>query len=698
MRTAILSFLLAILMVEIATSQQFQRTLDPGRISPGLDIDHRDNGDLGILSFVSGPNLFTGGYLNLTTLNVPNGIIGSYDLRLTGIAAADGKAVWWPSQKAWLVGMSALDPSQNKALFCIDEDLNLQWVKRFGESGDIQEENARRVAVAVSADDKAVLAGAAGNFALNDGRNDLFVAKINPDGSSVWEKQYRFSLDNSADAALGGLLALPDGSLLVSGTVNKSFSDNDNLFLLKTDASGNLLWAKEYGTPGNVLGAKEKGLDLCVLPNGHIVINGWVDEDLAFNQDGLLLETDENGNPLRSLSVDIQNGDFNLQINRVIALDNNQVVFSAGAWENTIPTDALELNMMASLSLDGTINWQHNYFDEILVGFGTPGDALLARAASGGYFMLANDALNFEYLRPVFIGTDDLGQSGCEKPVSLQIKTDRLFSAKNLNPVVVNVTTNQAAAASITVFTGYNFFLPQLELGPDTTFCAPAQIVLDATTPGADTYAWNTGAISPQLTVNTTGLYAVTVSAGAECFKLEDSVYVTVSNSLALNIIADTSGFCGTGLITLNAQSDPGTDLLWYNGLTTPTITVSDAGLYTISGQSSCGTATDTLELSLPECPGDCLFFVPNAFTPNDDGVNDRFGPFGGDCSNLRAFHFRLYNRWGALVFESREPTNRWNGEINNRPAASDVYVWQLEYRTERLGVVRKSGDVTLLR
>jgi len=334
MRTPFLTLIAFILFQGTVSSQQFQRALVPNRISPGIDLDQQNASEIAVLSFVAGPNLFTGGFLNFTQIGLNKGILQSYDYRLTGRSLADGRASWWASENAWLLGMAALDGVQNKALLKLQPDGSIAWSKGFGEAGDIQSENIGRVATAISPDNKAVIAGAAGNFALNDGRNDLFIAKINPDGSSVWEKQYRFSLNNNADAALGGLLALPDGSLLVSGTVNQSFSDNDNIFLLKIDANGTLLWAKQYGYNGGGFGAKEKGLDLCTLPNGHIVVSGWVNENLAFNQDGLLLETDGAGNFVRSLSFDIQNADYNLQINRVIALDDQRVVFSVGAWEN----------------------------------------------------------------------------------------------------------------------------------------------------------------------------------------------------------------------------------------------------------------------------------------------------------------------------------------------------------------------------
>jgi gliding motility-associated-like protein len=89
----------------------------------------------------------------------------------------------------------------------------------------------------------------------------------------------------------------------------------------------------------------------------------------------------------------------------------------------------------------------------------------------------------------------------------------------------------------------------------------------------------------------------------------------------------------------------------------------------------------------------------PNAFTPNGDGVNDVFRPLFR-CPVLTSY-FRVYNRWGQVVFESREPDAAWDGKTDGVEAASDVYAWQLEYEVLRDGIAEKrkeKGDVALLR
>ncbi|WP_081658911.1 gliding motility-associated C-terminal domain-containing protein [Terrimonas ferruginea] len=92
-----------------------------------------------------------------------------------------------------------------------------------------------------------------------------------------------------------------------------------------------------------------------------------------------------------------------------------------------------------------------------------------------------------------------------------------------------------------------------------------------------------------------------------------------------------------------------------------------------------------------------CLIAVPTGFTPNGDGLNDYFYPLNAfKADNL---HFRVYNRWGQVVFESRDWTKKWDGRINGLLQPTGVYVWMLEYihRDTRQKISQK-GTTTLIR
>ena len=92
-----------------------------------------------------------------------------------------------------------------------------------------------------------------------------------------------------------------------------------------------------------------------------------------------------------------------------------------------------------------------------------------------------------------------------------------------------------------------------------------------------------------------------------------------------------------------------------------------------------------------------CLIEVPTAFTPNNDGLNDYFRPHNA----LKAdnYDFRIYNRWGQLVFMSNNWQDKWDGRINGVEQTTGVYVWMLRYnKKDNNQPVFRKGTVTLIR
>ncbi len=92
-----------------------------------------------------------------------------------------------------------------------------------------------------------------------------------------------------------------------------------------------------------------------------------------------------------------------------------------------------------------------------------------------------------------------------------------------------------------------------------------------------------------------------------------------------------------------------------------------------------------------------CLIDVPTAFTPNGDGLNDYFQPHNA----LKAdnYEFKVYNRWGQLIFHSNNWRDKWDGKINGVLQPTAVYVWMLRYTNrDTKQPVFKKGTVTLIR
>jgi uncharacterized protein (TIGR02145 family) len=144
---------------------------------------------------------------------------------------------------------------------------------------------------------------------------------------------------------------------------------------------------------------------------------------------------------------------------------------------------------------------------------------------------------------------------------------------------IVNVVVNPLPAANITA-------------NGSTTFCAGGSVVLSATA-GAS-YLWNTGATSQTLTVNTSGTYTVTVTSNNGCVGTSSPQSVTVSAQPSTSITANgATSFCAGGSVLLSAPN--GGTYLWSTGATTPSISVSTAGNYSVTVTNGAGcSATST--------------------------------------------------------------------------------------------------------
>ena len=87
--------------------------------------------------------------------------------------------------------------------------------------------------------------------------------------------------------------------------------------------------------------------------------------------------------------------------------------------------------------------------------------------------------------------------------------------------------------------------------------------------------------------------------------------------------------------------------------------------------------------------------YIPSAFTPNNDGVNDVAEVF---AINPKSFSFKIYNRWGELVFESYDVSNKWNGTFKGEDCPQDNYSYILDVTMQNDKTYHKQGGILLLR
>jgi len=191
-------------------------------------------------------------------------------------------------------------------------------------------------------------------------------------------------------------------------------------------------------------------------------------------------------------------------------------------------------------------------------------------------------------------------------------------------------------------------------------------------------------------------------SISSACNMFIDDVCVT---DMEDPIVSDTTLYTPQFPITVGAIN-PGGQYLWSTGDTSFEINVVLPGVYTRQRWNNCQYYIDTFkveEIALTSC-----VWLPNAFTPNNDGENDEFGPGTTYCEpDLQNFSFTIFNRWGQIVFQTTTPGEKWNGTFNGMPQEIGVYPYILKYtltgprtqsRSSSSQITMVKGDVTLIR
>jgi gliding motility-associated-like protein len=713
MRITLLLFTITLFFTTKTFSQTtLQLPLDPGRINPGTDLKLAANGDYLMSSYFPGPVITQGGNVNLTRFNLQGGVQWSKDFLFDEFTGG-GYVADWPQESAVLLTAFLIDTFYNKVLVKLDPQGNVLWSRRYGKPNDVSSVGifSGKTLATPLADGHVLLAGGATALFSSVDANDLFVGKIDPDGEVIWARNLCFSCLGNVDAALGNVIPTSDGGFLLTGIVERNFGfPHEDLLLVKLSSEGNVQWAKALDSPGSFLSNDDRGFEVKELPNGHFAIVGEVANFSDNLTDGLIIEVDAEGNFERSVAVRIANSDHTVTLPHLEVVDENTVVVTGSTSQDTLAGAAVQLNFLAQMQLDGTLDWQHSWFPEALLGFGTVANALLPQPG-GGYAYLMNDHENFDRLFPTLLLTDGNGETGCELDISLSTSTSFAFTASNLNLTTEPLTFSENFPVDVQDFNGFDIDLPTPDLGPDQTACAPLDLELDATTPGIDSYTWSTGENTPSITVTAPGEYAVTVTDNTLCFSTADTVLVEASAELpTATIELDTTGFCENGFVLLTGSAENAVDLFWSTGDTAAFIQVGEVGEYALTASNDCGDEFALIALELPTCDTlgmeeemeeeeeeTCPLMVPNVFSPNGDGINDDFRPLG-KCTELPGYVFKVFSRWGELVFESESLQEGWNGDFRSQAANSDVYGWTLQYADGTQGMVTEKGDVTLLR
>lgn len=235
------------------------------------------------------------------------------------------------------------------------------------------------------------------------------------------------------------------------------------------------------------------------------------------------------------------------------------------------------------------------------------------------------------------------------------------------------------------------FPLPIPTLGPDKSVCTGSNLVL---TPGAFArYLWQDGRTTANFTASANGSYSVTVWDNNGC-TASDTMQIQSQLPLPSSFLATTDSICQYEKLVL-APSGSYVSYLWSTGSTQPTLQVDKPGIYglTVTDSSNC-TGADSIRVIQKACMEGV--YIPNAFSPDNDNLNDIFRPmvFG----IVLKFEFSVYNRFGELIYQSKEPGKGWDGRWKGILQPANTYAWVCSYQLEGGEAKVEKGMVSLIR
>lgn len=239
-------------------------------------------------------------------------------------------------------------------------------------------------------------------------------------------------------------------------------------------------------------------------------------------------------------------------------------------------------------------------------------------------------------------------------------------------------------------------------LGPGAEICDGQTATLALETGNWSTYAWSTGDSAATLAVDAAGAFSVTVTDANGCtaeaatavslapgFDLYAGEDTTLLFTERLNMLAEVStgetgvyAWSPNSYLTCTDCADP---------ISQPDSTVT----YVVTFTNALGcTDTDTITITVEYEPN--IAVVPNAFTPNGDGRNDQLLVL--HSANLDEVVLRIYDRWGEMVFETRDPAVGWDGTFKGKEMPVGVFVYTLYAEFKDASSQQSKGSILLLR
>jgi gliding motility-associated-like protein len=608
------------------------------------------------------------------------------------------------------IGVPETDDRRELAIWRLDKNGNLLW-------GESYQTSIWSNPITGSSDITGIKEDAGGNIYLSgnlrifEASKFAFAMKLDAKGNILWDQSY------SSNAALAYGISLSQNKLFVFGNIGPlpiSGSLNTNVIwcIQLNTVNGDMLsakgWYADFGEESSSNSFAYANTSMSMLDNGQVSIQGTARSDFLgmfdlrvdtinhsiianFSADfnflnGIMISSRHASNYYNTVATQHSNGrisytrfieDNNLYGENIMygSLLNNQVVKERVYHEPNRSSELASNFLYYSPDEDIVIQ---TYWDSVI----SKGGLEILRLQDKDSANLCNGKdTSLTFIQSYFMKA---------APVTFDSILANTFQQTNHNSLGEDG--GNLVISTACTMPGVNVHAtPIISLDKDSVLCAGSTRNLTAGE-GYSRYVWNNGSTDPSLNVSDTGKYWVSVTSQNGC-TAADTAYISTFGSIPSHFLPRDTTICQFAKLTIQpAQAYQ--NYLWSDQSTGSTITVSQPGLYQlqVTDSNQC-VGSDSLLLATKECLQG--LFVPNAFTPNGDGLNDVFRPllFG----NITRYRFAVYNRWGEKVFETQTSGQGWDGKQNGVPLGNGAFVWYCQYQLDGQPETTKEGTVVLI-
>ncbi|SIN74655.1 T9SS type B sorting domain-containing protein [Chitinophaga niabensis] len=445
------------------------------------------------------------------------------------------------------------------------------------------------------------------------------------------------------------------------------------------------------------------GADLEICKGASVILDGGAGFKAYEWKDGSTAQTFEVTSP-GTYEVTVTDKCNNQATDIIEVLDAGNYPFSLGPDILKCRETAITLNLPAGF---GNFKWNTDYnrtdkTDKVVLTPETDTTYILEGDRGNG--CIFKDTLLVKIQAPLTIGLPADQHICSGDAVQLEVgsgfsniqwntgHTGHILSAKAAGEYTVSSTDINGCIAKDTFRLLSLMSLPVVALPKENYICDGTEQVLNAGNDGVS-YIWSTGANTAKITVNTAGKWWVKVTGDNGCSFTDTAWYKQVTPGPQGFLVSDTL-MCLRGEIRIPVKGQF-VSFHWSDGSNAPQLITRTPGEYwlEVTDQYGC-TGRSFVMIGTKDCGWGV--YVPTAFTPNNDGLNDLLRPVV--MGKVNKYLFSVYDRWGTLVFRSNEVYKGWDGKINQANATAGAYIWSCVYQLEGEPEQIIKGSAVLIR